>query len=264
MLLRNVFTKALRDQRRGLLAWALGIAAITALYASFYPQLAGGAMADLMASFPQALKDAFNLDDLSSAAGYLQSSPFGLLAPVLIMIYGIVGGSRAIAGDEEAGYLDVLLAHPISRTRLLLHRVAALATGAALIGAVVFAVMLAIRGSAQLDTIAIDGFAAQCLNAALLGTLFAALASLIGAATGRRGLALGITTAVGVLTYAANTFGPQLGLDWAHALSPFHYYIGGEPLKNGFVWSDTAILAAANVVLVALSIWVINRRDLNT
>jgi len=100
VLLRNVFTKTLRDHRRALVAWALGTAAVAAMYASFYPQITGGAMADMVANFPQALRDAFRLDDMSSAAGYLQSTTFGLLVPLLIMIYGIATGTRTPGGDQ--------------------------------------------------------------------------------------------------------------------------------------------------------------------
>jgi hypothetical protein len=40
--------------------------------------------------------------------------------------YGAGTGARMISADEDTGDLDLLLAHPISRTRLLLHRYAAL------------------------------------------------------------------------------------------------------------------------------------------
>ncbi|HEX6339909.1 ABC transporter permease subunit [Umezawaea sp.] len=262
MLLRNVFTKTVRDGRRALSAWALGTAAVAAMYASFYPQLAGGAMTDVLATFPQALRDAFRLDDISSAAGYLQSTTFGLLVPLLITMYGIATGTRALAGDEEAGHLDVLITHPVSRTRLLVHRFAALATGATVIAGVVFAVMLAIRSGARLDTVLIGGFAGQCLNAALLAMTFGALAIALGAAGAGRGLVLGVSAGIGVLAYAANTFGAQLGVGWARDLSPFHHYLGGEPLRNGVQWVDAGILAAMTAVLLAVGVWSFNRRDL--
>ncbi|HEY3692895.1 MAG TPA: ABC transporter permease subunit [Pseudonocardiaceae bacterium] len=264
MLLRNVFTKTVWDQRRALIVWAIATAAVGALYASFYPQLAGGAMANLMANFPQGLKDAFHLDDLTSAAGYLQSTPFGLLVPMVIMFYGITTGTRAIAGDEESGHLDVLLTHPVSRPRLVLQRFAALFAGALLISLVVFLAMLAIRSSAQLDTVTVAGFAAQCVNVALLGTVFGALAIALGAAIGRRVIVLTITAAVGVLTYAANTFGAQLGAPWTRTLSPFYYYIGSEPLKGGSSWADATILGAATVVLLAAGAWAFTNRDLTS
>ncbi|WP_369412185.1 ABC transporter permease subunit [Nocardia sputi] len=46
-------------------------------------------------------------------------STAGLL-PLLAMFFGVTFGARAIAGDEESGYLDLLLAYPVSRTGLAL------------------------------------------------------------------------------------------------------------------------------------------------
>lgn len=92
------------------------------------------------------------MEDIASAAGYLGSSVFGIIVPLLAVIYGIATGTRAITGDEEAGYLDLLLAHPVSRTRLLLHRCAALAIGACILASLAMLAMLAVRPGAQLDT----------------------------------------------------------------------------------------------------------------
>ncbi|GAA0966415.1 hypothetical protein GCM10009555_008190 [Acrocarpospora macrocephala] len=47
-------------------------------------------------------------------------------------------------------------------------------------------------------------------------------------------------------------------------LSPFHYYIGGEPLKNGMQWADASILIAISAVLVAVGLARFNRRDITS
>jgi ABC-2 type transport system permease protein len=44
-------------------------------------------------------------------------------------------------------------------------------------------------------------------------------------------------------------------------LSPFHYYQGGEPLRNGVQVADLGVLVATSVVLVALGGLVFDRRD---
>jgi ABC-2 type transport system permease protein len=121
----DVFTKTLTDDRRTLTGWAIGATLAGVMYASFYPQLAGGQMAEAVANYPEAMREAFRLDDLTSAAGYLGSSVFGLILPLIAMFYGAATGARAIAADEETGRLDLLLAHPISRTLFLLQRFAA-------------------------------------------------------------------------------------------------------------------------------------------
>lgn len=259
----SVFTKSLADHRRGLAAWAGGSALIGMMYAGFYPQIRGDA-AEAMAGFPEAMREAFGMDDLASAAGYLQSSVFGVILPVIAMIYGIVVGARAVAGEEESGELDVVLAHPVTRIRFMAHRFGALVVGAFAIAAVVWVAMLAIRGGAELTEITPVQFLAQAFNLALLTVFFGALTAGVGAATGRRGVAVGTAAAVGVLGYAMHTFGSQAGLDWAADVSPFAFYIAGEPLRNGFQWGDAAVLAVAALVLIGLGALRFDRRDINS
>ncbi|WP_406271530.1 ABC transporter permease [Nocardia sp. NBC_00881] len=263
-MLPDIYTQTISDNRRPLIAWSAGITAVGLMYAGFYPQVSGGGMADTVQNYPEAMREALRLDDMSSAAGYLGSSVFGLLLPLLAMIFGVTFGARAIAGDEESGYLDLLLAYPISRIRLALQRFAALVTGATAIGLLVLLGMLAIRSSADLDSISVGEFAAQCLNLTLLAITFGALAIGLGAATGRRGPVLAGAAAIGVLTYAAHSLGGVIGAEWLEYLSPFHYYIGGEPLRNGIQWADAAILFAISAILVTAGLTRFDRRDLTS
>ncbi|MEV5630933.1 ABC transporter permease subunit [Micromonospora tulbaghiae] len=260
----DLLTKTLRDGRRGLAGFTAGTALLGVMYAGFYHQVADGAMGQTVHGFSPALRQALRMEDLASAAGYLGSSVFGIIVPLVAVIFGIATGTGAIAGDEEAGYLDLLLAHPVSRTRLLLHRFAALTVGAILIAVVVLLAMLAVRPAAQLDSITVSRFAAQCLALALLIVVFGTVAMTVGAATGSRPAALAATTGIAVLTYAASTLSSQIGADALRYISPFHYYIGGEPLRYGFQWADLSILAATIAVLLTVAVAAFNRRDLTS
>ncbi|MFD7842132.1 ABC transporter permease subunit [Nocardia sp. NPDC059764] len=264
MLLPELYTRTLLDNRRALLGWAIGTTVVGAMYAGFYPQVSEGGMAATVENYPEAMREALRLNDMGSAAGYLGSTVFGLLLPLLMMAYGVTFGARAIAGDEESGYLDLLLAHPISRTRLALQRFAGLVTGAVATATLVLLAMLAIRPGADLESIGVAEFAAQCAHLALLGITFGALAIGLGAALGKRGQVLAITVAVGVLAYIAGTLAGMIGADWLKYLSPFHYYIGGEPLRHGMQWGDAAVLLAAAAVSIGLGFLRFNRRDLRS
>jgi ABC-2 type transport system permease protein len=203
-MLRNVFTKTLWDARRSLLAWAVAIAAVAAMYAAFWPTVNTPEMQQALRNYPEGVLEAFNYDDLTSPAGYLGSSVYGLLIPLLVAVFAIAYGTRAVAGDEEAGTLDLLLAHPVGRTRLALERFAALAAALALAGVVLWLAMLAIAGPAQLEGVTAAEFAAATTQLVLFGACLGALAFAIGAATGRKTLALGASAGVAVLAYLAN------------------------------------------------------------
>jgi ABC-2 type transport system permease protein len=261
-VLRNVFTKTIWDARRALVGWAVAIAAVAAMYASFWPTVNTPDMQKAMASYPQSVLEAFNYNDLASAAGYVGSSVYGLLVPLLVVVFAINYGTRAVAGDEEAGTLDLVLAHPVSRTKVALQRFASLAAALALIGVVLGLAMLAISRPAQLDGISVGEFAAATFQLALLGACLGGFAFAIGAATGRKSFAIAGTAGVAVLAYLANGVFPQLkGLDWTRDVSPWHWSIGGEPLKHGLQVGDSLLLLATTVVLVALGALALNRRD---
>jgi ABC-2 type transport system permease protein len=262
VLLRNPFTKWLYDSRRSLLGWTVGIVAVGLMYAAFWPTVQMPEMARALEAYPEGLLEAFNYSDLTTAAGYLGSPVYGLLIPLLVAVLAIAAGTRAVAGDEDAGTLDLVLAHPVGRTRLALQRFAALALGVAVVVLVLGLAMIGLSTVVEFAGVGPAEFVAISLHLALFGIAFGALAFAIGAATGRKGVALAGSAAVAVLAYLANTVFPQVeGLAWARNLSPFHWYLGGSPLVNGVQASGVLLLLGSAVVLVALGTWAFGRRD---
>jgi ABC-2 type transport system permease protein len=262
-MLRNVFTKTLWDARRSLLGWAVAIAAVAAMYAAFWPTVNTPQMQQALGNYPDGVLEALTYNDLTSPAGYLASSVYGLLVPLLVAVFAIAYGARAVAGDEEAGTLDLLLAHPVSRTRLALQRFAALGAALAFVGAVLWLAMLAIAGPAELEGVTAAELAAATTQLTLFGACLGALALAVGAATGRKALALGASAGVAVLAYLANGVFPQVqGLEWTREVSPWHWYLGGEPLKHGLQAGDALLLLVMTLVLVAAGTWVFNHRDI--
>jgi ABC-2 type transport system permease protein len=65
-----------------------------------------------------------------------------------------------------------------------------------------------------------------------------------------------------VIAYLANGVFPQVeGLEWTRDLSPWHWYLGGEPLKHGLQVGGSLLLLAVTVGPVAAGTWRFNRRD---
>ncbi len=260
---RSVFTKALWDQRRGIAAWSVGMGALGVLYAVFYPTVNTPALAEFMRSFPQEIFQAMGIADFSSPAGYLGATTYGIIGPLLLIVFAAALGTRAIAGDEEAGRLDVLLAHPVERWRFLVERAAAMLVALGAAGLVLFLVMLAISGWAQFGSIGAANLGAASVQMVLLGAFFGALALAVGALTGRRTWAAASVAVVGVVSYFANTLGPSIdALSWTPNFSPFHYFSGGQPLRNGLQLGDALVLTMAALVLVAFAALVFRRRDI--
>jgi ABC-2 type transport system permease protein len=127
---------------------------------------------------------------------------------------------------------------------------------------VLWLAMLAIAGPAELEGITAAELAAATIQLALFGACLGAVAFAVGAAIGSKALAIGVSAGVAVLTYLASGFFPQAeGLAWTRDLSPWHWYLGGEPLKNGLQAGDSLLLLAVTLALVAAGTWRFNRRD---
>jgi ABC-2 type transport system permease protein len=258
----SVLAKTLRDQRRWLLAWTIVIVAVGVLYAAFWPLMGESAMRIAIEAFPEELLEALGYDDLATAAGYIGSTTFGLLGPALIIIFSGATGTAAVAGEEEAGRLDLLLAHPVSRWSLLLQRCAALVIAILLPCLVLALALVAIAGPTEVDIDAAH-FAAASLHLAVFGIFFGTLALGIGAASGRRGVAWALVALLAIGGYIAANVAPLVGgLEWLETISPFHYYNGGAPLRNGVQPADLAVLLVLSVGFVALGGWRLDRRDI--
>ena len=261
-MLRNILTKTLWDTRRALLGWTIGATAVGVMYAAFYPAIKAPEYAEMMESFAPEMMEALGFTDIVSPAGYLGSTTFGILGPVLLIIFGAWFGTRAVAGDEDAGKLDVLLAHPVARWQIVVQRFGSLVVAAIGICLVLFAALVAISGPAEFGEIGTANLFAGAMHLAALTIFFGSLALAIGAATGSRGLATAVVAIVGVVGYFGNTMSSQIPeIAWARDISPFHYYAGGRPLANGLQALDLAVLAAVTIVVVAIGTVAFNRRD---
>lgn len=265
-MLTSVLAKTVRDQARALWFWALGVAATAGLYVAFWPSFSKNAVySKMMGQLPRAYRDfltAGGTIDLGTPAGYLNTELFSFLAPLLLLVYAVAAGANAVAGEEERRTLDLLLANPISRTRVLLEKTGAMVAGSVLIGAALWAALWA--GSAAADMgLAPGRLAAATVASVVVGVVFGCLALTIGAATGRRGAALGTGIAVAVLTYFVNALAPSVGaLRPYRWTSPFYHASGNNPLINGLAWGHILLLLAAGAVLVGVAWAAFRRRDL--
>jgi ABC-2 type transport system permease protein len=258
----TVFGKWLWDARRGLVGWTLAIVLVGSAYAAFWPLIEDPEMQELLENYPKAMLEALNYTDIASPLGYLNATVYGLLASLLLLIYSVSAGTRTIAGDEESGTLDLVLAHPVSRTSLALQRFGAFAASILGILAVFWLVMMVVARASGMAEATAGGLAAMHLHVAAFALLFGAISFAVGAATGRRAVALATGAAVGVLAYAMRGLIPQVeGLAWVEQWSPFYWLNGARPLQNGLDPAHVGIMLSVAVVLVALGTWAFNRRD---
>lgn len=194
--------------------------------------------------------------------GYAVGELFNLLAPFVLIAYAVMTGAALIAGEEEAGTMAVLSAQPLSRRSLLAQKLGGLAITLATI-TVVFAAGSALSTAVfEIDGLTTSGIAAASVHLYLLALLFGAVALAVGALTGSASLASGVGGGLAVIAWVANSMLPVAHLDAWTVLSPWHYYVAGEPLAHGVHVPHLLVLAVLTALVVVVALVAFTRRDL--
>ena len=266
MMLGSVFLKTLRDQRRAMVWWCLGLALLTALLVAFYPSIQGiENFQSVIEAYPEELMALFGANDLSdftSPAGYLNAELFGFMAPFLFIIFAVAQGSFAVAGEERAGTLELLLSAPITRGRLILEKFASMVTLTGALAAVLWVVLAVGRLPAGMD-ISMLRLAEMTISVSLLGLTFGSVAFAVGSAKGGRGLSVGVAAAATVTTYLLSALSKiASAVEPAQWISPFYYYNENNPLVNGLNLVHATVLVVVILSLTSLAYWGFQRRDL--
>jgi ABC-2 type transport system permease protein len=184
------------------------------------------------------------------------------MVPLLLLVFGIGFGANAIAGDEEKGTLGFLLANPIPRRRVVMEKFGVMGVGMILLGFFFWA-GLTISVLAMGINISLLKLAEATLGAVLLGLVFASLSFLAGCIKGNKGMSMGITSGLAVLTYLLNTLGGLVnGLKDYRFLSPFYHYMEPDTLANGLSPVHMLVLLGLIIVFFIISIPAFIRRDI--
>jgi ABC-2 type transport system permease protein len=260
----EIVAETLRERGRSLVWWTLGLAGLVAVTVAFYPSIRDDpALTQYAEDLPESVRALFTGGeiDIASPAGYLNSQLFALTAPLILLIFSIAGGSGAVAGEEERGTLELLLAHPLRRRDYVVQRFVALTVLTAALAVVLLATVALGSWAVDLE-IGFGKLVAASVGVALLALLFGAVALAVGAA--RPGRTVAIAVAAGVAVAAWILDGLALAVDalepW-RPLGPYYHALGQNPLREGAMWGSWAILALATALLVAGAAAGLERRD---
>lgn len=252
----------LRQQRRAIAGWSLALAIVCAIYVGFWPAMGGADLTGLIEGMPDALVQALGYEGIGTAPGYLDSTIYSMLAPALLLVFAIGSGARILAGQEEDGTLELELALPIDRRRVLLERFVALAVQVLLLAVVVLVVVASMVLTLDME-VAIGGIAAATLGLFLLALAMGTVSLGAGAATGRRTVAVAAGAGLAVASFMADVLAPLVeDGGWLERVSPFAWYLGGDPLLRGIDKAGFGGLLAITVVALAVALPVFARRDL--
>lgn len=256
--------RTLADRWRSLLGWGIGLVGMCVVQLAVYPSVhsARQGMQAFVDQWPEAFREAFGLQAYSTGPGFLNAELFSLMVPFIMIAVGLSAAAAATAGEEEAGTADLLFALPVSRGRVLAAKAAAMVldvTTLAVAGWVVLAV-----GAPLVDLqVSVGGLTAALVMTALLGLLYASVGLLLGAATGRRAVTLGVGIGLAVGAFLLNVLAPMA--DWLEPwreASPFAWALGANPLVGGVDAARAGLLVGVTLGLLGGAWLVLRRRDI--
>jgi beta-exotoxin I transport system permease protein len=252
----------LRLRRRSMLWYAVGMAAYAFIIVAMYPSMKRDtSLSDLMQGNQTAAALFGVTGSLTSPVGWTNGNLYANFLPLLVLLLTIGYGANAIAGQAEDGVLGVMASLPLSRRRLVLEKAAALVVVALPMALATMAVVL-VGPHYQLD-LGVWPVIGTTLTVVLLGVDFGLLALAVGAASGRRGVALASSSVLAVAAYLISSLAPVIS--WAHTLryvSLFYWAVGENQLDNGPSATAIIVLAAVAVALVAATLAAVRRLDI--
>ncbi|MSQ41213.1 MAG: hypothetical protein EXR55_06125 [Dehalococcoidia bacterium] len=245
-MLRNVLLKTLRDYRRSLLWWGIGLAAYTTIELLFYPSFRDfPGLEEMVRQLPKEIMALFAGDVASffSPKGFLHDQLFFLFVPLLFIAFTAAFGGAAISGKKARGTLDLLMTHPIARWQVVLQKFGAMALATLALGGIFWIAMAAVSVAVVME-VSPWRLAQATFSVVLLALAFGSIALALGA-------------------YLLNALAPVVeALQPYHTLSPFHWYIGSDPLVQGLNLLHVASLLGLALGALALDLLAFQRRDI--
>lgn len=256
--LATLVQRGLRDYRRAPLIWGLPLGVMSAFEVLLYPSIRES-LGNAFESYPPAVIEAFGITDLSTVEAFMHAEMFSIVLPFAVAWFAIRCVAITLAGAEENGYLDALLAAPVARGTLSASAFATAGLAAAAILAVIGA-MTAIAGAITGDAVAIARLVAGLAGVWALTLFFAGCATLAAGVVHRAGIVQGaiggLFGAMYLLDVAAKLSDPIGSL---RRLSAMRWY--GTPVQTGLDLAGFVVLVLGGLMLALTgAIWA-TRRD---
>ncbi len=261
-----IFTNALARSRGAILGWGVSLGLLAMYLMPFYDTLAEQkeSLEKLLSSYPPEMLaffgDMSNTAALFTPEGYLGFEFFALM-PVVLGIFAVLAGSGLLASDEENGTLDLVLAHPVSRTGLFVGRLLAFVATTTCLLAVAWLGLVIGRNWSTIELTAVElGRPFLSLGAELI--LFGALALALSMLLPSRRLAAAVAGIALVGSYFLTSLARiNDDLKDLNKFSPLNYYQGGDAIL-GLKGEWLGGLLAVALVYVLLAWWRFERRDI--
>ncbi len=266
----KLFLSNLKLGRWGILAWGMLIFLYGILTMYLYPTMTQSSL-DILGyinALPDAMKAAFGYEgidftNMTFTPEAFATLEFLVLWPLLISIYGIFA-SISLAREAERGTLDLLLAQPIRRYKVLISKFAVFVFAALMIAiASLLGLLLGtLIINETVDTMSLMLVLFEALLLVLSFASFTLLCSVIFLEPRKSLLVAGVFVSG---SYIVNFMVPILNpsISWLRNISLFYHYQPNEIVNNASLnWTAVAVYAGVSIVCFVAALVIFQRRDL--
>lgn len=113
-----------RRQVKGTLTLVLLLGAFALLVVYIYPSVeaAAGSIEEWLATLPESFQSSFAMDSYTTIEGFLASEVYQFVWVLLVGLYIVYLAGGIVSRDVETGRIDLLLATPVSRPRVIVEK----------------------------------------------------------------------------------------------------------------------------------------------
>ena len=262
----TIIRNTLRKSRGALIGWGIGLAALAIMMGSMFDMMvASNEMIDVVNAYTVAMPELaamFKMDEMGTPIGWLDVEYFSFV-PLIIGLFATGVGANMLARDEEDGTLDLILAHPVSRTALFWGRFLA--------NTLVIIILLLISWASLLlpmtwsENYSIPAFDLLLPFVSMFGIMlfFMTLSLLFGMLLPARsmarmlsGMLVGASFFISLLSAAVEE------LERVADFSPLAYLETATAIKDGLSLNWFGMFIAINLVLALIAWQLFQRRDI--
>ncbi len=264
-----LFRTDVRRHRTSFIVWALILPLMSIFRMAGYPEFYEkyGSAKEALQVFSPAEVAMFGLAsvDMTTITGYYGARVFSVLV-LLGAVYLIMLGATILSKEEDDNTIEYLLVQPLSRTEIVVTKIAVVIFYTVALNIVLFLASWAMCAAFQQDGYSLQALVQLALGSLLVHLMFAAIGFLLSVFVVRSRviypLAIGISLGAYFLQMLANSSDSAQWLSW---FSFFSYVRVGEATK-GSAAMDLAHLLVSLFVIVgcfAAAVFVYRRKDIS-
>ncbi len=261
-MLSSITLKTVFEKRWSMFAWFAGLFLTTVVIMLLFPTLRD-TLGEALNEVPESMKGI-----LGNAQTYQRINGFidiQVLAQMVFMtiVYGIILFTGVIAGDENEGTLQTLLANPVSPTKVYFEKLAGASLLLSIVNSSIFFGTL-VGALIVSESVDIVRLAQACIMLFVVTMVFSLIGFCIGAVTGKRGLAGALAGTLAFVSYLISNLAPTVdALKTVNKFSPYEYFNKPSILDNGVQMGDVLILVSISVVFIVIGYTVFTKRDIS-